>query len=293
MAEPLISIVLPAYNEGPRLESTLASLRETVELPYEAIVVNDGSTDDCCRFLDARDAIFENVVLLELEERRGVAYARNLGAEHAKAPILIAMDAHCIARSSWLEGLLDELHKQEAGIVAPRISSLDCPSATAFGLTIRDRELGVEWLHREGDEPYSVPAVGCACMAMTREFFEELGRFDAMRSYGMEDVELCLRCWLAGRSVMMVPDAEVSHWFKKVPFAVGWRDYLYNRLRTATVHFDGEALRGILRTLQTKPEFGDAISSLLTSDIWERRSFVRERRKRDTDWFCQRFGIAL
>ncbi len=285
---PEVSIILPVYNEGPRLGQTLAAIRDTVNISYQAIVLNDGSTDSCCQDLPS-----DNLVLIDLPQRRGVAHARNLGAERATAPVLIAMDAHCLPRRGWLEKLLDELHQPGVGIVAPQISSIECPSATTFGLTLRDRELGVEWLHRRANQSYPVPLAGCACLAMTRELFEAVGRFDAMRSYGMEDVELCIRCWLLGYSVIMVPEAEVAHWFKRESFPVGWHDYLYNRLRTAVLHFDGEPLKRILATLQAKPDFSDAMASLLVSDIWTRREFVRTNRKHDADWFCREFKIAL
>ena len=77
----------------------------------------------------------------------------------------------------------------------------------------------------------------------------------------------------------MVPGAEVAHWFKKEPFPVGWHDHLYNRLRTAVLHFDGEPLQRILASLRSKPAFSDAVASLLVSDIWERRRLVRDEPK--------------
>jgi GT2 family glycosyltransferase len=285
---PEVSIILPVYNEGARLAKTLAAIRDTVKVSYQIVVVNDGCTDACCDALS-----FDNLLLVDVPQRRGVAHARNLGAARATAPTLVAMDAHCVPRPGWLEKLLDELHKPGVGIVAPQIVSIECPAATTFGLTIRDRELGVGWLHRRANEPYPVPLAGCACMAMTREFFEKAGRFDAMRSYGMEDVEMCMRCWLLGYSVIMVPNAVVAHWFKKEPFPVGWHDYLYNRLRTAVLHFDGEPLERILAVLRTKPEFSDAVSSLLASDVWTRYGFVRNLRKHDADWFCRKFEISI
>jgi len=290
---PEVSIILPAYNEGPRLCQTLAAIRDTADVSWEAIVVNDASTDSCCDALRGDPPAFDNVVLLEPPQRLGVARCRNLGAARARAPVMVAMDAHCIPRAGWLRALLAELHKPGAGMAAPQISSFECPEARTFGLTIGDRELGVQWLHRQGKQPYPVPLAGCACLAMTREFFESAGGFEAMRSYGMEDVELCLRCWLLGYSVVMVPDAEVAHWFKKEPFPVGWHDYLYNRLRTAVLHFDGERLERILAALRVKPEFAGAVTSLLTSDIWQRYGLVREKRKYDADWFCRKFGIAI
>jgi GT2 family glycosyltransferase len=290
---PEVSIILPVYNEGTRLCQTLAAIHDTVNINYEVIVVNDGSTDSCCDALRADPPPFENLVLVDLPQHHGVAHARNLGAGHAKAPILVAMDAHCIPKRGWLEKLLAELHKPGVGIVAPQISSIESPSATTFGLTVRDRELGVQWLHQQANEPYPVPLAGCACMVMTREFFGAAGRFEAMRSYGMEDVELCIRCWLLGYSVIMVPGAEVAHWFKKHPFPVGWHDYLYNRLRTAVLHFDGERLERIVACLRAKPAFPDAVTSLIVSDILQRYSLARNQRKHDADWFCRKFEIAI
>jgi hypothetical protein len=91
----------------------------------------------------------------------------------------------------------------------------------------------------------------------------------------------------------MVPDAEVAHWFKKEPFPVGWHDYLYNRLRTAVLHFDGERLEHIVASLRAKPAFPEAVTSLIVSDIWQRYSLARNHRKHDADWFCRKFDIAI
>jgi GT2 family glycosyltransferase len=280
-----VSIIIPAHNEAHRLQETVAAIRETVSIPHEIVVVNDGSTDGCCDFLGSQ--------AIHLPRRQGVAQARNIGASHAKSPILVTLDGHCTPRAGWLELLLDQLHRPGAGIVAPQIRSVEDHSATTFGLTVRDRELGVGWLSRQSDEPYAIPLAGAACMVMKREFFEKIGRFDAFRSYGMEDVEICIRCWLLGYSVMMVPGAVIDHWFKKVPFAVNWHDYLYNRMRTAVLHFDGPRLGRILAALQAKPNFADAAASLLSSDIWSRHQMVRSARKYDADWFCQKFGVEL
>lgn len=289
----MVSVVIPVYNEGEWLRQTLGAIRETTDVPYEAIVVNDGSTDSCCDFLRPDAAAFGNVTLIDLETRHGVAGARNLGAGRATGPVLIFMDAHCFPHGGWLQRILDELHKPETGIVAPQISSVERPGATTFGLTLRDKELGVEWLPRRGDDPYPVPLVGGGCMAMRKEFFDNVGGFDPMRCFGMEDVELCIRCWLSGYSVTMVPKADVAHLFKKQGFPVGWHDLLYNRLRTAVLHFEGDPLERILACARTKPAFAEAACTLLASDVWTRYSFVRAMRKYDAEWFCRRFHIEI
>ena len=48
LSKPMISVVLPAYNEGEFIEKALKSLESVVkdQYPYEVIVINDGSDDD-------------------------------------------------------------------------------------------------------------------------------------------------------------------------------------------------------------------------------------------------------
>ncbi len=43
MKEPMVSIIIPVYNTGPILLETIDSIKET--LPYEIIIVDDGSKD--------------------------------------------------------------------------------------------------------------------------------------------------------------------------------------------------------------------------------------------------------
>jgi GT2 family glycosyltransferase len=290
---PEVTIVVSVHNEGQRLYETLEAIRETTGVAYEAVVVNDASTDAGCDFLRADPPPFEHVALVDSPRRNGVARSRNLGAERARAPVLVFMDAHCAPRAGWLEKLLAELDQPNAGIVAPQISSLESPGATTFGLRLCGRNFNVEWLPRRGEQPYPVPLVGGGCMVMRKGFFESVGRFDTMRSFGVEDIEFCLRCWLFGYSVTMVPQAQVAHLFKKNPFPVGWHDHLYNVLRTAVLHFDGGPLQRILAAARTKPAFAEAASTLLASDIWTRYAFVRGKRKRDAEWFCKEFAIEI
>ena len=50
---PEISIILPVYNEGPRLCQTLEAIRDTAGVSYQVIVINDASTDSGGDFLRA------------------------------------------------------------------------------------------------------------------------------------------------------------------------------------------------------------------------------------------------
>lgn len=292
MAHPEASIVIPVHNEGTFVALTIEAILATTDVRTEIVVVDDGSTDGCCDFLNGAPSY--SGVRLVSQMRRGIAAARNRGAGEASAPILVFLDGHSFPTRGWLEGLMDVLERQTDAIVAPCISVAGHSAVKGYGMTITDRCFHYQWLSRDDPALYEVPvACGC-CLAMRRDFFYALGAFDAMRLYGVEDVELSIRCWLSGHVVLVAPEIEVAHRFKDAGSpAISWEDYVYNALRTAVLHFDGHRRERIVEELAAMPGFTRAAQDLLVCDVWDRYQEVRGARRRDGDWFCERFGIDL
>ena len=71
-----LSIIIPVYNMKEQERQCLLSIRQTVRLPYEIIVVDDGSSADE-RISDAGTA--DNVRILHSDEHRGFSHAVNMG----------------------------------------------------------------------------------------------------------------------------------------------------------------------------------------------------------------------
>ncbi len=291
---PAVSIIIPVHNEGQRLFLTLEALRGSTELLHEIIVVDDDSNDGCCNFLREHPFLYENVRLVEAGSRQGVAGTRNFGAGFASAPILLFLDAHCFPRRGWLEKVAALFENSEVAIAAPCLTVAGNNANKGFGLTITQPDFAVSWLGCRQDEAYEVPMVGGGCMAVRSSFFADCGGFDAMNTFGVEDIELCLRAWLLGHSVMVEPRAEVAHWFKEHSnFKVDWKDYTYNLLRMASLHFDGERYERIMSSLAVKPAYYEALSALNHSDVADKRAQLRATRRYDADWFCRKFAIEI
>jgi GT2 family glycosyltransferase len=290
---PEVSIIIPVHNEGQRLFLTLEALPWSTDVRFEVIVVDDGSTDRCCDFLRAEPALFPNIRLLS-GNRGGAAAARNAGAKQARSPVLLFLDAHCFPAPGWLEKLLAVLDNMGEGVVAPCVSVAGNAVSKGYGLTVTNREFAVQWLPKTMDTPYEIPIAGAGCMMMKADFFRAIRGFESMRTYGVEEVELCIRCWRLGYPVLLEPNAEVAHCFKeRINFEVEWPDYLCNLLRTAILHFRGEQLTGILNHLQLKPGFPESAARLVLSDIWDRYCFIQTMSRHDTDWFCRKFSIEI
>lgn len=289
---PAVTIVIPAHNEAHRLRETILAIEDTADVPYEVIVVDDASTDGCAALLADED--HQHVRLVRSPVPLGVAGARNRGAEEARAPILLFMDAHCYPRPGSLSALRRALYGVGRGMVVPEITVHGDPSASGYGMTLAGPDLTPTWLPRLRDTPYPVP-IGCGCVQMCfRTWFEQVGRYDHMRTYGVEDLELSLRSWLLGGPVLVVPRASVAHYFRSATTCrVAWSDVIHNVLRMARLHFDGARLDRIERHWAGHPDLGDALRMLQAGDLHEQRARFDRRRRRSADWYCETFEIAI
>jgi glycosyltransferase involved in cell wall biosynthesis len=94
--QPLLSVVLPAYREGAHLPAFLAAVRTSVDecnLPYELVLVDDGSPDDTWQVIAAQAKIVQGLRALRLSRNFGKECALCAGLEHAGGEAVIVMDA--------------------------------------------------------------------------------------------------------------------------------------------------------------------------------------------------------
>lgn len=92
MKAPRFSIVIPVYNAAGYLRECLDSVREQTIADWEAICIDDGSSDDSGKILDeyaAKDVRFKIVH----QKNAGVGVARNVGLMRAGGVILTWLDA--------------------------------------------------------------------------------------------------------------------------------------------------------------------------------------------------------
>ncbi len=93
----MISVVIPALNEEKYLPDCLKSLKsQQWNGESEVIVVDNGSTDDTARVAASHGA---KVVVCS---KRGVAFARQAGAEVARGEIIVQADADTLYPPQWL-----------------------------------------------------------------------------------------------------------------------------------------------------------------------------------------------
>ncbi len=116
-----VSVVIPAYNAAATLEETLASLRTQTFRGWEAIVVDDGSTDDTAAAGAA--ATRDPRIRFVRQPHQGISGARNTGIRHARFDWLVFLDADDWILPPMLERLTSLLAAE------PTLDAVFCASA--------------------------------------------------------------------------------------------------------------------------------------------------------------------
>jgi len=113
---PVLSVVVPAYNESATVEAVARRLRE-LPLQLEVIAVNDASTDGTGDILDRleRDGVLDRVI--HQQENRGKGAALRAGFAAAMGDVVVVQDADLEYNPSDLPTLLEPIRRGWADAV--------------------------------------------------------------------------------------------------------------------------------------------------------------------------------
>lgn len=126
--DPLISIVIPAYNEEENILKTLCSLANTSTRHHIEVIVVDNNSKD-----KTEELIKATGVTYVFEGRQGITIARNSGLAVAKGKYLINADADTIYPPSWIDDMIDPLiNNSNVAITYGRFSFIPLENTPRF-----------------------------------------------------------------------------------------------------------------------------------------------------------------
>lgn len=93
---PLISILIPCFNEGVNVKETISAALNQRYPNIEVIAINDGSSDDTAVLLNQLAANDERLRVIHLTENQGKAIALKAGAGAARSDYLVCIDGDAL-----------------------------------------------------------------------------------------------------------------------------------------------------------------------------------------------------
>jgi GT2 family glycosyltransferase len=213
-APPAATVIVVAYESGAFLQPCVDALAAQTFEDFEAVIVDNASSDGSVRDLRPPDARFR---ILSLKLNTGFAAANNLAAAGSSAEFLVLLNPDAVPDADWLATLIATAR------TAPDIASvgslqrrLDDP-AVLDGVGDVWHVAGLAWRAGEGHPTAGAPGDGeifgpCGAAALyRREVFLTLGGFDERFFCYCEDVDLSFRLRSAGYRSVRASSAVVRH----------------------------------------------------------------------------------
>lgn len=214
-AEPLVSIVVPVFNQIATtlecLQSVAAAASDSSKV--EILVVDDASTDPEAERL----RVLPGITYHRHRVNVGFVGSCNTGAQLARGRFLVFLNSDTLVTPGWLEHLIGTLQLPGVGLVGASLRYPDGRLQEAGGLVFADAS---GWNYGRNGHPadprYCTRRDSHYCsgaaLAVTRERFIALGGFDVRFAPGYyEDTDLAMRIRAAGARVMYEPEAVVVH----------------------------------------------------------------------------------
>jgi cellulose synthase/poly-beta-1,6-N-acetylglucosamine synthase-like glycosyltransferase len=201
---PLVSIVMPAYNEEKYI---VPSIRTLLDLDYpkdrlELIIVDDGSTDNTYRVAKAFEG--QNLHVFT-KQNGGKGAALNFGLKKAKGELVATMDADSYVTRNTIRELIPYFSDKDVMAVTPAVKIRE--SGSWLKEFQRVEYLMILFSRKLLSFIDSVPVTPGPFSLFRREVFDKIGYFDEHNL--VEDQEIALRIQAANFKIRSSMTADV------------------------------------------------------------------------------------
>ncbi|MCD6092141.1 MAG: glycosyltransferase family 2 protein [Bacteroidales bacterium] len=198
---PLISIIVPCYNDGKYIHECLNSIHEQEYKNYEIIVINDGSTDDHTNEIIA--ALNNPKIKVLQTSNQGPSKARNQAIHHSKGKYILPLDADNKVGKVFIREAI-EILEEKANV---KIVNCDLQLFGAKKARIKFEPFSMEKLLCEN-------IIECASV-FRREDFDKTNGYNPNMKETFEDWDFWLSILERGGDIQKIDIAEIFYRVKK------------------------------------------------------------------------------
>ena len=217
---PSCSIIIPVRNRSIFTKACLLAIEKSIRadrLPYEVIVVDNGSSDDTHVFLTEWSHTRTLARTLRLSENSGFASACNEGARMARGRYIVLLNNDTLPTPGWLEKMMElAVGDAHVGIVG---SKLLFPNGRIQHVGVAFDEAKNPGHIYRGFPPDIRPAnlsreyqaVTAACLLIERNLYWSVGGLEEAYENSYEDIDLCLKVRARGYRILLCGNSTVYH----------------------------------------------------------------------------------
>lgn len=256
---PLVSILVPVYNEGKVIKSVINALLNLDYPNYEIIIIDDGSTDDTLtisnEIINQQSFIPKrNSILILTQSNQGKARALNYGLDYARGEFIVCVDGDSLITSDTLRKGLRLFQDPKVGAVAGNVKAVNRNQMVSLLQTLEYVE-GLNMPRRAQGLFGLVNIVPGPIGFFRRQTLEVVGRYSS--DTFAEDCDVTLKILKAGWKVLYEPEAKA---FTEVPET--WLDLIKQRYRWT---------RGIIQSIRKHKDilFNPGINFRATVIFWQ------------------------
>ena len=217
--EPLVSVIIPCFNQGEYLTEALNSVLAQTYYNWECVIMDDGSTDRSKQVALAfcnKDKRFHYLY----QNNQGLSAARNNGIKNSRGRYILPLDADDLIHKDYLIEAVDVLERKE------EIKIVYC-RAEFFG------EKTGEWMLPKFTMLEILNQNCIFCSAMYRRVdFDQTSGYNTKMKYGLEDWDFWLSMLEKGGDVYQIPQIRFYYRIKKKSMLVDLNHNDEKRLET-------------------------------------------------------------
>lgn len=191
VSEPLVSIIIPTYNQSIFLENTIRSAQSQTYSNIEIIVVDDHSTDNTSEVVDTLAQIDSRIKYLRTPKQSNLpAVPRNIGIKNANGEYVAFLDHDDLWRKKKLRVQIAELEKDQ------QISMVYSPLWQFSGHNFFWGLVLLRPPHLDRDSRYlnQENPIQCSSVVIKKDDLDSLKGFnESVELRAVEDYELWLR----------------------------------------------------------------------------------------------------
>ncbi|MCA9061228.1 MAG: glycosyltransferase, partial [Planctomycetaceae bacterium] len=219
IATPLVSVIMPARNEGAQIEQAMQSILASSGITLELIVVNDRSTDQTGAIINRLASADQRVHPIHITELPpgwlGKNHAMHVASEQARGTLLLFTDGDILFHPDAIQTAIQDLRSSEIQhlTILPQMlpgSIGERASIAFFGLAFL---IGVQLPLLRTRFPMAYAGVG-AFNLIDADFYRRMGGHKALRLNVLDDMYLGKHVKQAGgiHNLKFGPDLLAVRW---------------------------------------------------------------------------------